>query len=737
VEKLPAAILEAQSTAVDAVSGCTVTSKAIIAAAEEALAQSTGAVAEQAAVKMVPGVYTAQAKGYSKTRPVNVAVTVTDYAVTKIEIGENKENVGILQSVKDLLLPRIIEHQSYDVDAICGATASSNAVKLAVADCVAQALTAAGTDLSAAKYFEKTITPETSEETLDVDVLVVGMGGSGSCAAMMAAETQARLGQEVSVLAIEKAGKFGGTGCNTSVMLAFDSKYTEDTYNNGEPYFDKKDCDAELRSAVTLNDFQSMGWNKILNESGYTLDWLISHGFYFGKPKPGLVGTMPNSFEYNGMGGESSLAVAYSYYKNMIEDYTKLGGKYLLETEGTELIYDEATNSVVGVKAKNHVTGVEYTIYAKSIVMTTGGFGANDEMEQALYEGKQTGAYRHDISMMQNDGKIMASAIEIGAATAGFEDCLTGVIWNFGVPNPLNKYDIIWEEGTYDLFRDDVGAWSYNDIPNVMVSAWEGVDVNAQGKRFVNEAGIFAPKNNNGSLYYSLWSKDLLDYVNESGFAVNFAGNFINTSSMTSGIFPLNTGIKAMGTDVYEIMEACVETGNAIKADSLEELATLAGMDPAVLAETVAKYDEGVATGSDEFGKDPSFMHAIGTEGPFYFLLAMPRAYTSGGGVLVNDKLQVMSAADRTTPIGGLFAGGTDCLGATPPFFYGGEYLSWALTSGRGAGRSAALYAAGQPLEYVEEYAIVGGIAASGLNASADDPTSAMGFLREESTDTD
>ena len=293
------------------------------------------------------------------------------------------------------------------------------------------------------------------------------------------------------------------------------------------------------------------------------------------------------------------------------------------------------------------------------------------------------------------------------AAVGGMEDCLTGIIWNFGVPYPLTCYDINWVDGTYDIFRDDTGCWSFNDVPNIMVSAWEGVAVNPEGNRYTNEAGIFTLKMNNGSLYYSLWSKDLLDYINESGFGINFAGNFINSSSMTSGAFPLNTGIKDMGMDVYEIMEKCVETGNAIKADTLEELAELAGMDPAVLAETVKKYDEGVETGNDEFGKDPVFMHKIGSDGPFYFLLGMPRPYTSGGGLLINDKLQVLSATDMETPIEGLFAGGTDCLGATPPPFYGGEQLCWAMTSGRGAGRSAARYAAGETLEYEEEYAEV------------------------------
>ena len=708
VELLPAAFIEAQNADVDAVSGATSSSRALIQAIKQALAQAKGEDQEETAVfKMAPGKYTAVVSGYSKTRPMKVDVTITDYAVTKIEIGENKENVGILGSVKDLLIPRIIERQSVDVDAICGATVSSNAVKRAVEDCMQQAMEAAGTDLDQMNYFHKEYVPEKSEETIDVDVLVVGMGGSGSAAAMMAVDTQQKLGQEVSVLAIDKAGKFGGTACNTSVMLAFDSKYTQDTYNNGEPYFDKSYCDEEFRSVATMTPYQEMGWNKMLNESGYALDFLISHGFYFGEPKPGLAGEMPNSFEYTGQPGEASLAIVYTYFQQLWDDFTRAGGKYMLETEGTDLIVDPESGAVTGVKAINHVTGVEYTINAKSVVLCCGGFGANDELEEELYRGSQTGAYKHDISIMQNDGKMMVSALKNGAAVGGMEDCLTGIIWNFGVPYPLTCYDINWVDGTFDIFRDDTGCWSFNDVPNIMVSAWEGVAVNPEGNRYTNEAGIFTLKMNNGSLYYSLWSKDLLDYINESGFGINFAGNFINSSSMTSGAFPLNTGIKDMGMDVYEIMEKCVETGNAIKADTLEELAELAGMDPAVLAETVKKYDEGVESGNDEFGKDPVFMHKIGSDGPFYFLLGMPRPYTSGGGLLINDKLQVLSATDMETPIEGLFAGGTDCLGATPPPFYGGEQLCWAMTSGRGAGRSAARYAAGETLEYEEEYAEV------------------------------
>ena len=43
------------------------------------------------------------------------------------KVGFNKENVGILESVTELLIPRMIDRQSLTVDAICGATASRTA----------------------------------------------------------------------------------------------------------------------------------------------------------------------------------------------------------------------------------------------------------------------------------------------------------------------------------------------------------------------------------------------------------------------------------------------------------------------------------------------------------------------------------------------------------------------------------------------------------------------------------
>lgn len=59
----------------------------------------------------------------------------------------------------------------------------------------------------------------------------------------------------------------------------------------------------------------------------------------------------------------------------------------------------------------------------------------------------------------------------------------------------------------------------------------------------------------------------------------------------------------------------------------------------------------------------------------------------------VTENMEILQE-DHTTPITGLFAAGTDCLGMVQTVYYGGEHLSWAFGSGKIAGESAALYVA-------------------------------------------
>ena len=86
-----------------------------------------------------------------------VTVTVSETAITGISVPTDRTQFGdtekIFEACRERLFPRIIEAQSYAVDAITGATISSMGVEQAVHDALVQALEAGGSDASAVEAF--------------------------------------------------------------------------------------------------------------------------------------------------------------------------------------------------------------------------------------------------------------------------------------------------------------------------------------------------------------------------------------------------------------------------------------------------------------------------------------------------------------------------------------------------------------------------------------------------------
>ena len=193
IEQLPSAIVEAGGTdGVDAVSGASVTSKAIFTAVEDCLEQAKGgAAAEQAApaedakadekaepaaeeteaddkaaadtkaddkkadstdvkadekaeeaapsdVTDTDGSYTAEGKGIGGDVPVTV--TVKDGKVATVTVGDNSETQGIGSKAIEQLPEAIVEANGTEgVDAVSGATVTSKAIFTAVNSCLKQA----------------------------------------------------------------------------------------------------------------------------------------------------------------------------------------------------------------------------------------------------------------------------------------------------------------------------------------------------------------------------------------------------------------------------------------------------------------------------------------------------------------------------------------------------------------------------------------------------------------------
>lgn len=411
VANMPAAILAAGGSDVDATTGATVTSTAILTALDAALAQARGT---DLAAKMAPGTYTAQAYGFQQISPITVTVTVDETSIQDIEFDGNLDSVAMIRAVNTYLLPRIVENQSVGVDAITGATATSNAVLTAARDCLEQALVAGGSSAAAITSF---LTPEPkveAQKTIDVDVLVVGMGAAGISAATAAAEAQQAAGVSVSVLAIEKSGRYGGTGAFTGEPMSVNPPRYKLQYNGGEDYMDYDDLLAAWTEYVE-GDAKMEVVETFLQNSGETADWLYyDHGFLLNNPTSGFgantyrckqqyvsIATAEEGRDYGMDVSAGQNTMVDQYYQRFVSDYVKLGGQYMLETEGYELIYDEASNRVTGVKAKGH-DGTDYTINAKSVILCTGrlcrqrGDGEGVPVPEPLFRSFRRRAVDHD-----------------------------------------------------------------------------------------------------------------------------------------------------------------------------------------------------------------------------------------------------------------------------------------------------------------------------------------------------
>lgn len=171
-EPLKAAILEAQSADVDGVAGATVSSTAVKTAVKACLDEASGAAAWDG--KFTAGTYTASATG--KNGPVTVEVTFSEDAMTDIKVTRPHRNLrsgyGVSTAPIDLLPGVILTAQSIDVDSVSSATVTSNAIKAAVADCIAQA----GGDAQALKSVAEK--EPVQDAVYDVDVVVVGAGAA-------------------------------------------------------------------------------------------------------------------------------------------------------------------------------------------------------------------------------------------------------------------------------------------------------------------------------------------------------------------------------------------------------------------------------------------------------------------------------------------------------------------------------------------------------------------------------
>lgn len=242
----------------------------------------------------------------------------------------------------------------------------------------------------------------------------------------------------------------------------------------------------------------------------------------------------------------------------------------------------------------------------------------------AGYAEKYIGEAYPLFGMYTNDGKMVQSAIDNGAGT-----------YSIGI-YPMSHFV------APTVITRAFGA-ADNDIPYGLICTAEGMAVNRDGKRFIDETGIAMNAFYQGNVYYYVYSSDQIDTLREKGLSANAGGRYLSQGGIAADT-PL--------ANIDAVIDQCVTQGNAFKADSLDALASAIGgtMTADNLKASVAGYNPK----NDAFGKDAAKFDRLGTvskDAKYYVAFAgAPYIYSVCGGLDVNASLEVLDTKGNVIP---------------------------------------------------------------------------------------
>lgn len=510
------------------------------------------------------------AKGHNGD--LKAVVTFEGDKIAKIDLT-HEETEGLGDKAADKLVEEIVANNSVSVDTVTGATVTSTAV----IEAVKAAIEKSGRDVKNFEAKGEAKKGETVEK--DTDVVVIGGGGAGFAAAVSAKEAGAN------VILVEKLASVGG---NTLISGGEYAAPANDL---------QKEEGIEDSKELFAKDVEEAGGNpeliKVLadkaTEDAYWLrddigvEWLDSLMFFGGHSvKRSLI---PAAHTGNEL------------IKNYLKKAEELGIEVLTETDVKEILSKDG--KVCGIKAETK--DGELIVNAKSVVVASGGFGANAEM---CYENdKEVDEHVLSTNSPGATGDGITMAEKLGADTVD-----------------MDKIQL------YPVCDVETGKLLYCGDTRLVGGA---LLVNKEGKRFVEELGTRRE--------ISMAIKAQTDYV---GYVL-----WDETSNEKTGTMKSNP----------EEAKSLFDRGLMVKADTLEELADHFGIDKDALLETVKTFNENSAK-----KEDPEFnLRMLGwqvKDAPFYMMKAAPAVHHTMGGLKINTDAQVLNKDGEW--IDGLYAAG-------------------------------------------------------------------------------
>ena len=595
--------------------------------------------------------YTGEAFGHDKENPVKVTLTIKDKTITKVEVDASHETNGIGSKAAETMPGAIVAANSLEVDGVSGATQTSKAIIEAATSALKQAglepsdLVSKNTSTTKAKDIEET-----------VDVVVVGAGGAGMTAAITATDAGKKVivvesqpiagGNSVrstggmnaaktpyqdknefkEAAGVEKtlataAEKFADNA--TITALAATVKEQWDAYQaNPQGYFDSVEL-MELDTLIGGKGKNNPELVKALAEnSAAAIEWLASIGADV--KNVGAFGGASVKRIHRPVNADGKVTAVGAYIVPILEkNLQDRNVQFLFDTTANEIIMKDG--KAVGIKATGK-DGNKVTINAKSVVIATGGFGANSEMVEK-YKPELKGFATTNAEGAQGQGIDMATAV--GAATVDMDQI------------QIHPTVHIEEDGNAHLITEGLRGDG-------------AILVNAEGKRFYDEVST-----------RDKVSAAIIAQPEKSAWLV----------------------VDQSMVDKSAVIAGYIKSGYTVTGATYEELAKAMGVDETTFVSTMNTWNQAVEAKSDAEFNRTSFANPL-TAAPYYAIKITPAVHHTMGGIVINPKAEVLN--EKGEAISGLFAAGEVTGGVHGANRLGGNAVADFTVFGRIAGQSAA-----------------------------------------------
>ena len=593
--------------------------------------------------------YTGTAQGMGGE--VSVTLTIENGVITDCVATGDKETDGIGSVVIAQFPAQVVEGNTINLDAVSGATITSNAF----IEAAKAALTAAG--LNPDDYMTKVAAAAAGDMTKEADVVIVGAGGAGMTAAMTASDAGK------SVIILESQAMVGGNsvrstgGMNAAKTVYQDEnefaegagvekmlKSAADNYADNEfitslaatvaqQWADYQANPVGYFDSVELMELDTMVGGKGINNpelvktlvegTAPAIDWLDENGMSL--HNVAAFGGASVKRIHRPVNEEGKVVSVGAYLVPLMEKACQdRGVEFILNTTADTILTD-ANGQAVGVSGTDK-DGNTVTVNAKAVILATGGFGANLDMV-ASYKPELKGFMTTNAPGIQGQGIAMATAI--GAATVDMDQIQIH-------PTVEANTAALITEG----LRGD-GA----------------ILVNANGERFTDEVST-------------------RDKVSAAEIA-------------QPGSFSWLIVDQAMA-DASNVIQGYITKGYTKQGATYEELAKEIEVDPATFAATMEKWNGCVEAKTDaDFGRT-SFANPLNTA-PYYAIKVSAGVHHTMGGVVINSSTEVLKEDGSVIP--GLFAAGEVTGGVHGANRLGGTAVADFVVFGRIAGASAAAFA--------------------------------------------